>query len=119
MKASPLQTRLGIVAALSLCGPLAFANEEKAGDKLGTPKAISCGVVDGVEFLVVGPFDGAMNASHGPEKNPDPVCKFDVKTGQALKGETGMSWRPHQAGRDGTLDLAPLFSAPKISAYAL
>ncbi|MBI3409405.1 MAG: HEAT repeat domain-containing protein [Planctomycetes bacterium] len=73
-----------------------------------------------VEFLVVGPFDGSMDAAHGPEKNCDPNSRFDPKTGQATTNAIGVTWQPRQAEpNDGTVELAPLFSGPKVSAYAL
>src|SRR5262249_16201398 len=90
--------------------------QEKSGEPFLHSKIVRGQVI---ECLVVGPFDNSMDKEFGPEKNSDPNSRFDPRAGSATLDKIGLAWRPCQGGEDGTINLAPLFSRPKVSAYAL
>jgi len=105
-----VKTGLAVLAALIISG---FANSAHAQNKAEMRGRIT-------EFLVVGPFDGSMDKAFAPERNFDPKTRFDAKTGQVATKDAGVAWQPLRArSDDGMIDLAPLFGAPKVSAYAL
>ena len=113
-----MKVTLAILRALLLSAvPFSALAQDKTGDQASPSKKIARAQV--IECLVVGPFDNSMDRDLGPEKNYDPECRFDPRTGSATKDRAGLSWRIRQAGPDGAIDLAPLFSPPNVSAYAL